>query len=67
MYKGIRKRKRENLQDVELAQIKCQNFSMSKMIICNILAIFLHVKNQPLAIGWLWRWEVCFERVEVEK
>jgi hypothetical protein len=30
MYKGIRKRKRENVQDVNLAQTKCQNLSMSK-------------------------------------
>jgi len=31
MYKGIRKRKGENSQDMELIQTKCQNFSMSKI------------------------------------
>jgi len=31
MYKGIRKRKRENLQDVKLSQTRCQNPSMSKI------------------------------------
>jgi len=32
------------------------------------LAIFLdHVKNQLLAIGWPWRWEVCDKGVEVKK
>jgi hypothetical protein len=31
MYKRIRKRKRENLQDVKLAQTKCQNISMPKI------------------------------------
>jgi hypothetical protein len=30
MYKRIRKKKRENVQDVKLAQTKCQNLSMSK-------------------------------------
>jgi hypothetical protein len=59
MYKGIRKRKRENLQGVKTT---CQ-----KLIACNRLAIFLHVGNRPLAIGWLQWWEVCYEGVEVEK
>jgi hypothetical protein len=31
MYKGIRKKKRENLQDVKLVQTRCQNLSMSKI------------------------------------
>jgi hypothetical protein len=31
MYKGIRKRKREDLQDVKLAQTRCPNLSMSKI------------------------------------
>jgi hypothetical protein len=30
MYKGIRRRRRENLQDVKLAQARCQNLPMSK-------------------------------------
>ncbi len=29
MYKGVRERKRENLQDVKLTQSRCQNLSMS--------------------------------------
>jgi hypothetical protein len=31
MYKGIRKRKWENLQDVKFSQTRCQNPSMSKI------------------------------------
>jgi hypothetical protein len=54
MYKELEKEKRENLQDIELAQTRCQNLSMSKMIVCNISAIFLHVKNRPLVTGWFW-------------
>jgi hypothetical protein len=67
MYKGIRKRKREKLYDIKLAQNRCQNLFISKIDACSKLAVFLHVKNQPLAIGWLWRWEVCLEGVEVGK
>jgi len=28
---------------------------------------YLYVKNQRLTIDWSWWWEVCFEKVEVEK
>ncbi len=31
MYKGIRKKKSENLHDVKLTQIRSQNLSMSKI------------------------------------
>jgi hypothetical protein len=31
MYKGIRKKKKENLHDVKLAQTRSQNLSMSKI------------------------------------
>jgi len=32
MYKGIRrKKKKENLHDIKLAQTRCQNLSMSKI------------------------------------
>jgi len=41
MYKGIRKKKRENLQDVKLAQTKCQNLSMSKIDACSSSVIFV--------------------------
>jgi hypothetical protein len=67
MYKGIRKRKREKLKDIKLVQNRCQNLSISKIDACSRLAVFLHVKNQPLAIGRPWRWEVCLEGAEVGK
>jgi len=60
MYKGIRKRKREKLQDVKI-------FACQKLIACSRLAIVLHIRNRPLAIGWSWWWEVCFEGMEVGK
>jgi hypothetical protein len=44
------KGKRENLQDVKVAQTRCQNLSMCKIDD----SLFLHVKNQPLAIGQPW-------------
>jgi hypothetical protein len=40
---------------------------MFKIDACSGLAIFLHVKNQPLAIGQPWRSEVCLEGVEIGK
>jgi hypothetical protein len=43
-------RKREKLQDIKLAQTRCQ-----KLIACSKLVVFLHVKNQPSAIGRPWR------------
>ncbi len=52
MYKGIRKRKREKLQDIKLVQNRCQNLFASKIDACSRSVVFLHVKNQPLAIGW---------------
>jgi hypothetical protein len=51
MYKGIRKRKREKLYDIKLAQNRCQNLFISKIDACSKLAVFLHVKNQPLEMG----------------
>jgi len=54
MYKWIRKKKRENLQDVKLVQTRCQNVSMSKIDRCNRWAIFLYVKSQSPKIGQPW-------------
>ncbi len=61
MYKWIRKKKRENLQDVKLVQTRCQNVSMSKF--CQKL---IAVVDGP-AIGQPWWSEVRPEGVRVKK
>ncbi len=49
MYKRIRKRKGEKLQDIKLAQSRCQNLSMSKIdYLCGRLAIFHYEKLYSL-------------------
>lgn len=55
MYKGMRKRKRENLQVLKLAQPRGQNRSpCQKLTICSRPAIFLHVKLKLVAkFGWI--------------
>ncbi len=58
MYKWIRKKKRENLQDVKLVQTICPNVSMSKIDCCSTWAIFLYVKSQLPTIGQPWWCEV---------
>jgi hypothetical protein len=54
MYKWIRKKKRENLQDVKLVQTRCQNVSMSKLDRCNRWAY-----NRSAVVIWgaSWRGE----------
>jgi hypothetical protein len=70
MYKWIRKSKKEK---GEFTGCQVSSNSMSKPIhdkkpnTCNRFIIFFHIKNRLLAISQLWRWEMCFEGVEVEK
>jgi hypothetical protein len=65
-----RSKKKEKLQDIKLAQTRCQNLSMSLQTIAySRSAIFLHFKNRQPEIGQPWPrlWEICPEGVTVGK
>jgi hypothetical protein len=67
MYKGITKKNKQNLQDAKLAKLDVKTHSCQKLTAYNRPTIFFHIKNQSLAINQSWKWEACFEGVEVEK
>jgi len=55
----------KKIQDVKLAQTRCQNLSCQMSTACSRLVTFFDIKNRSLVISRLWKWEMCFEGVEV--
>jgi hypothetical protein len=52
--KGLENKKGENLQDVNLSQIRCKIYPCQKSITCSRSVVFFHVKNQSLIISRSW-------------
>jgi len=66
-FENVQGNKKNKRRIYETPKLDVKIFPCQKLIACNRSAIFLHVRNQLLAIGWPWWWEVCFEGMEVKK